>query len=160
MHLKVEAAAQILLGFAFCQTFGAHIPCREPSDAELESMLSHHLAPGVSLLAPMEDVLPDQDLKSCPVNVSQTSSRLQDRSASPWSYRVNEDPRRYPRRVLEAYCLCEGCLVDRQEDRSVQSEPFYQEVPVLQKSGRCEAGQYVYQPSHLQVAQFCICTFP
>ncbi|CAM5152961.1 unnamed protein product, partial [Eretmochelys imbricata] len=86
MHLKVEVAAQILLGFAFCQMFGTHIPCREPSDAELESMLSRLLAPGVSLLAQMEDVLPDQDLKSCPVNVSQTSSRLQDRSASPWSY--------------------------------------------------------------------------
>lgn len=62
--------------------------------------------------------------------------------------------------MVEAYCLCEGCLIDQKEDRSVRSEPFYQEVPVLQKSGQCEAGQYVYQPSLLQVAQFCICSFP
>ncbi|XP_067410768.1 interleukin-17D-like isoform X2 [Emydura macquarii macquarii] len=160
MQLKVELAAQILLCLAVGQTLGAHIPCQEPSDAELQSMLSRHLAPGVGLLAPTEAVLPGQALKSCPVNVSQTSSRLQDVSTSPWAYRVNEDPRRYPRRMVEAYCLCEGCLIDQKEDRSVRSEPFYQEVPVLQKSGQCEAGQYVYQPSLLQVAQFCICSFP
>ncbi|XP_074867902.1 interleukin-17C-like [Carettochelys insculpta] len=160
MQLNLEVAAHLLLAFACCQTLGAHLPCREPSDAELEAMLSHQLAPGLSILAPLEGVWPDRDLKPCPVNVSQTSPHLRDMSTSPWSYRVNEDPQRYPRQLLEAYCLCEGCLVDRQEDRSGLSKPFLQEVLVLQKSGLCKGGRYVYQPHRLQVAQFCICIFP
>uniref|UniRef100_A0A8C4WMF8 Uncharacterized protein n=1 Tax=Gopherus evgoodei TaxID=1825980 RepID=A0A8C4WMF8_9SAUR len=74
------------------------------------------------------------------------------------SNRVNEDLRRYPRRVLEAYCLCEGCLVDRQEDRSVQSEPFYQEVPVLPFANlvsSCGGRDLGYSQVGLAVFQLC-----
>ncbi|XP_075757622.1 interleukin-17D-like [Pelodiscus sinensis] len=159
MQLRVEVAAHIVLGFACCRALGAHLPCQEPSEAALEAVLSRHQAPG-SFLAPPEEEWPERAPKLCPANASQTSPRLQDRSASPWSYRVNEDPRRFPRRLLEAYCLCEGCLTGRREDRAVRSEPFLQEVLVLQNSGRCKAGRYVYQPHRLPLARFCVCTFP
>ncbi|KYO44607.1 interleukin-17D isoform X2 [Alligator mississippiensis] len=160
MQLQVKVTAQVLLCLVFRHTFSAHIPCQEPSDAELESILNPYLASGASLLAQTDEVLPDEELKACPVNVNQTSSRLQDKSTSPWSYRVSEDPNRYPQKIVEAYCLCKGCLVNGQEDKAVNSEPFYLEVPVLQKSNQCKRGQYVYQPNHLQVAQFCFCSFP
>ncbi|XP_075428035.1 interleukin-17D-like [Ascaphus truei] len=155
----MELLTVILLGLTLTQCLGEHVRCKDPSEEHQRLKLSR-VAPDAHMLLNKEDIVPDVTLKKCPQNVNHSSELIQDRSISPWSYRVNEDPNRYPRRLTEAYCLCKGCIsTHNKEHNSVVSEPFYKEVPVLQKASKCKKGRHVYKLRYVKVAQFCICRF-
>ncbi|KAK7912704.1 hypothetical protein WMY93_012915 [Mugilogobius chulae] len=94
-------------------------------------------------------------------------SRLHMRALSPWTYRVNRDERRFPRDILEAHCLCSGCILqgahqDRpHEEHDYNSVPVYAHVPVLNKN-RCagRTDKYRLTKSRLRVPVACVCAAP
>ncbi|KAM4623257.1 interleukin-17D-like [Discoglossus pictus] len=151
---------QILLVLALTctQCLCNHQKCKDPSEESLRLKLSR-LVPDTQLLN-KQDIVPDQELKRCPRNVNHTAKLIQDRSISPWSYRINEDLNRYPRQIIEAYCLCKGCISTHNKGQNtVVSKPFFKEVGVLHRSSKCKKGRYVYKLRYIQIAQFCICQF-
>ncbi|XP_029467952.1 interleukin-17D-like [Rhinatrema bivittatum] len=157
MLLKVEVLAWVAMTTTFNLCLGKHAPCRDPSEEDLEAQIGR-LAAGYYSLVEKLNIIPDKELKKCPRALNQTSDLIQDRSTSPWSYRVNEDLERYPQRIIEAYCLCKGCFtIPTKEDKSLISEPFFMDVPVLQKTRKCRKGHYVYRLKNVKIAQFCNC---
>ncbi|XP_073411494.1 interleukin-17D-like [Dendrobates tinctorius] len=143
----------LLLSFMMCQ--GQHTRCKDPSEEHLRQKL-HRLSPD-SLLLSKSDHLSEAKMKKCPTSVNTSSELIQDRSISPWSYRINKDLNRYPQKIVEAYCLCKGCVTSKES--SMVSEPFYKEVGVLYKSLKCKKSRYVYKLRYIRIAQFCICRF-
>ncbi|XP_044153901.1 interleukin-17D-like isoform X1 [Bufo gargarizans] len=143
----------LILSCTLCQ--GHRIRCKDPSEEHLKQKYQR-LSPE-SLLISKTDYVPDVKMKRCPTSVNVSSELMQDRSISPWSYRINEDMNRYPREIVEAYCLCKGCVTSKES--SMVSEPFYREVPVLYKSSKCKKSRYVYKLRSIRIAQFCICRF-
>ncbi|XP_030067808.1 interleukin-17D [Microcaecilia unicolor] len=160
MLLKVAVVTWVIMTVTFHSCLGKHTPCQDPSEENLEAQIGR-LAPAYHLLVEKENITPDRELKKCPNALNQTSDLIQDTSISPWSFRVNEDPERYPRKITEAYCLCKGCfMTPNEEDKSLISEPFLMRVPVLQKTRRCVHGHYKYRLTYVKVAQFCNCHLP
>ncbi|XP_066542753.1 interleukin-17D [Hoplias malabaricus] len=80
-------------------------------------------------------------------------------SISPWAYRINHDPARYPRFLPEAYCLCRGCLIgpNRQESEQYRSMPVYIPTAVLKRTGSCVGGRHSYIESYVSVPVGCTC---
>ncbi|KAM4692454.1 interleukin-17D-like [Rhinophrynus dorsalis] len=155
--MKVLLSLILVLTWIHCQ--GHRIQCKDPSERYLRMKLSR-VAPDAFLNLIKEDITPDVELKKCPVSVNHTSELIQDRSISPWSYRINEDLKRYPQEIIEAYCLCEGCISSHNKGKnSLISVPFYKDVLVLHKTNKCKKGKYVYKQRYIKVAQFCICQF-
>ncbi|XP_069808268.1 interleukin-17D-like [Dendropsophus ebraccatus] len=150
---KLMLPVVLILSFTICQ--GQRVRCKDPSEEHLRQKL-HRLSPD-SLLLSNSEYIPDIKKKKCPSSVNISSELMQDRSISPWSYSINEDMNRYPREIVEAYCLCKGCVTSKES--SMVSEPFYKEVAVLYKSSKCKKSRYVYKLRFIRVAQFCICRF-
>ncbi|KAM9709395.1 interleukin-17D [Menidia menidia] len=80
-------------------------------------------------------------------------------SVSPWAYRISYNPSRYPRRIPEAYCLCEGCLLGPSGAQSprFQSQPVYAPAVVLRRTGACLGGRHAYAEVYVSVAVGCTC---
>nr|XP_033818693.1 interleukin-17B-like isoform X2 [Geotrypetes seraphini] len=157
MLIKVEMIIWVAVTVTCHLCLGRHTPCRDPSEEDLEAQIGHRV-PAYHLLIEKENITPDRELKKCPNALNQTSDLIQDTSISPWSFRVNEDPERYPRKIIEAYCLCKGCFTaPTEQDKSLISEPFLMSVPVLQKTRRCVKGHYKYRLRYVKIAQFCNC---
>ncbi|XP_053549151.1 interleukin-17D [Bombina bombina] len=149
----------LVLALAWSLCLCNHIRCKDPSEENLRTKLLR-LAPDAKLLLNTQDIIPDQERKKCPRNVNHTSELIQDRSISPWSYSINEDLNRYPQRIIEAYCLCKGCIsTHNKQQNSVVSEPFYKKVHILMRSSKCKKGRFVYKLREIKIAQFCICRF-
>ncbi|KAJ0056685.1 hypothetical protein NL108_012118 [Boleophthalmus pectinirostris] len=89
------------------------------------------------------------------------------RALSPWTYRLNRDQRRFPRDILEARCLCEGCILQRahedrpHEEHTYNSVPVYTHVLVLYKT-RCARQPHKYRLTKrmLRVTVGCTCVMP
>ncbi|KAG8565263.1 hypothetical protein GDO81_012773 [Engystomops pustulosus] len=143
----------LILSFTLCQ--GHRSRCKHPSEDNLRQKL-YRILPDPYLLDRSEHI-PDVKMKKCPTSVNTSSELIQDRSISPWSYRINEDLNRYPRQIVEAYCLCKGCVTSKES--SMVSEPFHKDIPVLYKSSKCKKSRYVYKLRYIKVAHFCICRF-
>lgn len=150
---KLILPVVLILSFTMCQ--GQRMRCKDPNEEHLRQKL-YRLSPE-SLFLSKSDNIPDLKMKKCPTSVNTSSEMMQDRSISPWSYRINEDMNRYPREIVEAYCLCRGCVTSKESP--MVSEPFYKEVPVLYKSSKCKKSRYVYKLRYIRIAQFCICRF-
>lgn len=145
--------------FSWAQSHGSHTRCKQPSQEHLEHRLRRLSFDDIPYLN-KQDITPDITLKNCPMSVNHSSDLIQDRSISPWSYRINKDENRYPQKILEAYCLCKGCISPyNKQTTSMVSEPFYKEVPVLIKTSKCKREKLVYKLRRIKVAQFCICRF-
>ncbi|CAM9487751.1 unnamed protein product [Lampetra planeri] len=171
VHLQLVLLLVVLLGScdAAWDSPGKHRggACAEPSDNKLRMQLRKlepTIAPGFggsgenSLLV---DGTEDVQRHSCPSGATGGKGKdIKDRSVSPWSFTVNQDSSRYPRRIKEAYCLCDGCLLghDGQEERSVMSKPFFTSIMVLRRTKRCHHGRYVYKPDLETIALFCTCS--
>ncbi|XP_032834850.2 uncharacterized protein LOC116957042 [Petromyzon marinus] len=89
------------------------------------------------------------------------SSLLRDRSLSPWTYRMNEDPSRVPARLPEAQCLCPGCVdASRQRhDLAWASVPVTAAAGVLRRVP-CALGRVALVPGWVHVAVACTCAAP
>ncbi|XP_018410857.1 PREDICTED: interleukin-17D-like [Nanorana parkeri] len=153
--MKLLLALICILMYMECQG-QRHHRCKDPSEEHLRTKLLRQ-APD-SLLLTRQDNPPDIKMKKCPSSINVSSELMQDRSISPWSYRINENVDRYPPKIVEAYCLCRGCVSSKAN--SMISVPFYKEVPVLYKTSKCKKSRFIYKLRNIRVAQFCICRFP
>ncbi|KAE8576627.1 hypothetical protein XENTR_v10004265 [Xenopus tropicalis] len=155
--MKLLLSLLLALCWASCQ--GNQIKCKDPSEEYLKNKLFRH-APDAQILLFKPDISPDQELRTCPKSVNHSSTLIQERSISPWSYRINENVNRYPKQILEAYCLCKGCISSHNKGQTtVVSVPFDKEVPVLHKTPKCKKGRFVYKLRFIRIAQLCICRF-
>ncbi|XP_007516581.1 interleukin-17A isoform X1 [Erinaceus europaeus] len=65
------------------------------------------------------------------------ASDYHNRSTSPWNYRVDEDPERYPPVILQATCRHMGCVnAEGKVDHHMNSVPIKQEILVLRREPR------------------------
>ncbi|XP_067856360.1 interleukin-17D-like [Heptranchias perlo] len=152
MTLKVEWVVCLVLLSKVSPSHGVQKRCAEPSHKELSRKLDHW-AP-TSVVTSARHLVPGKEFKA---SHSQTS-QIGERSTSPWSYRVNEDKARYPRRLMEAYCLHKGCLgADGHIVESSVSVPYYTRVLVLRRTPRCKRKTHVYKPVEEKIPVFCVC---
>ncbi|XP_063819652.1 interleukin-17D-like isoform X2 [Pseudophryne corroboree] len=151
--MKLLLPFVLILSCTQCQ--GNRMKCKDPSEEHLrQKLLRHYPAYPFDI---MQDSIIDMKKKKCPTSINGTSELKQDRSISPWSFRINEDVNRYPQKIPEAYCLCRGCVTSKES--SMVSEPFYKLVPVMHKTSKCKKGRFVYKVQYIKIAHFCVCRF-
>ncbi|XP_054855732.1 interleukin-17F-like [Eublepharis macularius] len=88
------------------------------------------------------------------------SQDVRNRSLSPWDYRINEDPNRFPYAIAEASCRYTACVdgTGRGLNYGLSSVPIQQEILVLKRK---QAGcQQTYWLEKQLVTVGCTCTFP
>ncbi|MEE6500461.1 hypothetical protein FKM82_003790 [Ascaphus truei] len=102
----------------------------------------------------------------CPNLKSSSSSDsvpLNERSISPWSYRIDIDENRYPQKLAFAECLCSGCIkgISGKENLSLNSVQIYQTMLVLRRKP-CphKASAYTFELEYLKVPVGCTCALP
>ncbi|XP_039456449.1 interleukin-17D [Oreochromis aureus] len=80
-------------------------------------------------------------------------------SISPWAYRISYNPKRYPRYIPEAYCLCKGCLIGPYGEESSQyrSTLVYAPSVILRRTGSCVGGHHSYKEIYVSIAVGCTC---
>ncbi|NXQ46498.1 IL17C protein, partial [Catharus fuscescens] len=105
--------------------------------------------------------------RSCPALAlrSELHSQLQERSISPWRYRIDEDENRYPRRLAFAECLCSGCVDVKtgRETTSLNSVAIQQEMLVLRRKPcprSAGQGRFRLEMEYIQVPVGCTCVLP
>uniref|UniRef100_UPI00398F3852 interleukin-17A-like n=1 Tax=Pristiophorus japonicus TaxID=55135 RepID=UPI00398F3852 len=155
MYLKVEWVVCLVLLSKVSPSNGARKHCAEPSQKQLSRKLDH-LVP-ISAVTSAQHLRPGKVFKASHRHTSQ----IGERSTSPWAYRVNEDEARYPRRLMEAYCLHTGCLgPDGHLDDTVMSVPYYTNVLVLRRSSKCKHKTHIYKLTEEKIPVFCVCVMP
>ncbi|XP_054856251.1 interleukin-17C [Eublepharis macularius] len=92
-------------------------------------------------------------------------SGIHERSISPWSYEVNVDEDRYPRRLAFAHCLCKGCIDVKtgRETTSLNSVRVFQEMMVLRRKPckhNAEAAGFTLEVEYIKVPVACTCVLP
>ncbi|TFJ97323.1 Interleukin-25 [Platysternon megacephalum] len=86
------------------------------------------------------------------------------RSIAPWRYREDCDSARFPRRLLQAECLCPHCVSlapPHLQDRRGNSVPVNTNTTVYYRRP-CpgQAGAYFLEPRLYPLAVACICVVP
>ncbi|XP_053257894.1 interleukin-17C [Podarcis raffonei] len=104
---------------------------------------------------------------TCPdLKVQGTLNReIHERSISPWTYRIDEDEDRYPRKLSIAECLCKGCIDVKtgQEVTSLNSVPVFQNMMVLRRKPcqhNDEAAGFTFEVKYIDVSVACACVLP
>lgn len=74
-------------------------------------------------------------------------------------FRISYDPKRYPRYIPEAYCLCKGCLIGPHGEESSQyrSTLVYAPSVILRRTGSCVGGRHSYTEIYVSIAVGCTC---
>ncbi|XP_020372410.1 interleukin-17D-like [Rhincodon typus] len=152
MYFQVEWVVYLVLLSKVHLSSGVQKRCAEPSNKELSRKLNDCVpASGVSSARHLEPG------KAFYVS-HQHTAQIGERSTSPWSYRINEDRARYPRKLMEAYCLHKGCLgPDGLIDNTVMSVPYHTSVFVLRRTHRCKHKTYIYKLVEEKIPVFCVC---
>ncbi|NXT83491.1 IL17F protein, partial [Zapornia atra] len=84
---------------------------------------------------------------------------VRNRSLSPWDYRLDEDPSRFPQVIANAECRFSGCVNPLgQEDHSFNSVPIQQEILVLRREQRGCLTTYRLEKKVITVG--CTCATP
>ncbi|KAM8976769.1 interleukin-17D [Pelodytes ibericus] len=80
-------------------------------------------------------------------------------SISPWAYRITYNPKRYPKYIPEAYCLCTGCLTGPygEENLNFRSTPVYMPTVILKRTSMCAGGRSVYVEDYITIPVGCTC---
>ncbi|XP_036414676.1 interleukin-17D [Colossoma macropomum] len=139
-------------------------PCAGLPEELLEQMFGRMSVGVLSAFSHTLQLVPGTQNLSCPSTarrspngVSRTPVNLL--SLSPWAYRINHDPARYPRSLPEAYCLCRGCLTgpNGEESEQFRSVPVYIPTAVLKRTGSCLGGRHSYIESYVSVPVGCTC---
>uniref|UniRef100_A0A3Q0RC81 Interleukin 17d n=1 Tax=Amphilophus citrinellus TaxID=61819 RepID=A0A3Q0RC81_AMPCI len=104
----------------------------------------------LNLTCPTTSRIPTDRKTRLPVNLL---------SISPWAYRISYDPKRYPRYIPEAYCLCKGCLIGSygQESTQYRSTLVYAPSVILRRTGSCVGGRHSYTEIYVSIAVGCTC---
>ncbi|KAI1904562.1 hypothetical protein AGOR_G00006910 [Albula goreensis] len=99
---------------------------------------------------------------SCSNFKLQTSSAdYNNRSVSPWRYRIDHDEERFPSRIAVAECLCEGCVINGEENRSYNSVLVKRSQLVLKRI-KCPLNpdMYSFKVTMVKVPVACTCLRP
>ncbi|XP_060686731.1 interleukin-17A-like [Hemiscyllium ocellatum] len=81
------------------------------------------------------------------------------RSVSPWIYRLDHDPNRYPVIIRRAECVSSHCLnSEGKEDLNLNTRLVKQEMIVLKKEGH--ENRITYRAELVMVPVACICVLP
>ncbi|XP_078092294.1 interleukin-17A-like [Mustelus asterias] len=155
MYFKVKWVVCLVLLSKVDASNGAQRRCAEPSDKQLSNELDYRVPTAAMISA--KHLKPGRAFNTSHMHTSQ----IGERSTSPWSYRVNEDKARYPRQLMEAYCLHKGCFgPDGRMDNSVMSVPYHTNVLVLRRTMRCKRKIYIYKLAEEKIPMFCVCVVP
>ncbi|NXD13748.1 IL17C protein, partial [Nothocercus nigrocapillus] len=92
-------------------------------------------------------------------------SETNERSISPWRYRIDEDEDRYPRKLAFAECLCRGCVDVKtgRETAALNSVAIHQTMMVLRRKpcpGPGGHGLFTLEVDYIRVAVGCTCVLP
>ncbi|XP_060692138.1 interleukin-17D-like [Hemiscyllium ocellatum] len=152
MYFKVEWVVCLVLLSKVHPSSGAKKLCAEPSNKELSWKLNNQVP--LSGMSSARHLEPGKAFNT----YHQHTAQIGERSTSPWSYRINEDQARYPRKLMEAYCLHKGCLgPDGLIDNTVMSVPYHTSVLVLRRTRRCKHKTYIYKLVQEKIPVFCVC---
>ncbi|NXX77508.1 IL17C protein, partial [Urocolius indicus] len=96
---------------------------------------------------------------------AQLRSEHNERSISPWRYRIDEDENRYPRKLAFAECLCSGCVDVKtgRETSSLNSVPIHQTMMVLRRKPcprPAAHGLVTFEVDYIRVPVGCTCVLP
>ncbi|XP_072918201.1 interleukin-17A-like [Hemitrygon akajei] len=145
--LQVEwLVCLVLLSVAVPSIIARH-SCVEPGEKHLLKKLKHWGSNALQFIPGKE------------FNASHSLTfRIGEQSTSPWSYRINEDSARYPRKLMEAYCLHKGCIgADGNINNSISSVPYHTSIIVLRRMSKCKHKTYIYKIAVEKIALFCNC---
>nr|XP_005504912.1 interleukin-17C [Columba livia] len=92
-------------------------------------------------------------------------SEPNERSISPWRYRIDEDENRYPRKLAFAECLCSGCVDVKtgRETTSLNSVAIHQTMMVLRRKPcprPAGPGLVTFEVDYIRVPVGCTCVLP
>ncbi|XP_054898973.1 interleukin-17C [Poeciliopsis prolifica] len=115
---------------------------------------------------PPPDSIPTRNSSSeCPLDLFRlgASGSKENRSLSPWTYIIVEDPDYYPQAYTQAVCLCKGCIMSRNGE--VIDNEDYNSVNVTAsrvfiKRIKCQEGGYRLKPETREVNVGCTCVRP
>ncbi|XP_050167599.1 interleukin-17C [Myiozetetes cayanensis] len=106
-------------------------------------------------------------LHACPALQPRASLRSEpnERSISPWRYRIDEDENRYPRKLAFAECLCSGCVDVKtgRETTSLNSVTIHQTMMVLRRKPcphPAGLGLVTFEVDYIKVPVGCTCVLP
>ncbi|XP_071403141.1 interleukin-17C [Centroberyx affinis] len=146
----------LLFGLLFVPVLTSKFPCYEEQDLEEKAqrkLNSHYPQPP----EPARLSQSQADAPVCPVELYQQSVDISDRSLSPWRYIYDTKEDRFPRTFAVAQCLCEGCIMRKEENMDYNSVPITQSRVVLKKE-LCEDGRtYRLVPVSESVVVGCTC---
>ncbi|KAM4017371.1 interleukin-17C [Anomaloglossus baeobatrachus] len=157
-----------------------HIHCF--SDNELENSPSevvHHFVSGkmrwdtytaVNMVRHLEDSERRRKRRkrtpaaTCPkLEKLKTGTSLNERSISPWTYRIDTDESRYPQKLAFAQCLCNYCINSESgaETKSLNSVLVKQTMLVLRKKS-CphDSALSTFSLEYISVPVACTCSVP
>uniref|UniRef100_A0A8B9ICC8 Interleukin 17C n=2 Tax=Anser TaxID=8842 RepID=A0A8B9ICC8_9AVES len=105
--------------------------------------------------------------RACPALQLRAGLRSEpnERSISPWRYRIDEDENRYPRKLAFAECLCDGCVDVKtgRETTSLNSVAIHQTMMVLRRKP-CPRpsgpGLVTFEVDYIKVPVGCTCVLP
>ncbi|NXU48779.1 IL17C protein, partial [Turnix velox] len=88
-----------------------------------------------------------------------------ERSISPWRYRIDEDEHRIPRRLAVAECLCSGCVDVKtgRETTSLNSVAIHQNMMVLRRKPCPRSSNpalVTFELDYIRVPVGCTCVLP
>ncbi|XP_074864944.1 interleukin-17C [Carettochelys insculpta] len=108
-----------------------------------------------------------RQVEGCPVLQLQASldSEPNERSLSPWRYRIDEDENRYPPKLAFAECLCKGCIDVKtgRETTSLNSVLLSQTMMVLRRTPcptSARPGSFTFEVDYIEVPVGCTCVLP
>ncbi|NXK91002.1 IL17 protein, partial [Formicarius rufipectus] len=90
---------------------------------------------------------------------TKVSLDVSSRSLSPWDYRIDEDPNRFPQVIADAECRHSRCLSPAGElDHGLNSIPIKQEILVLRREQK--GCQQSYRLEKKLITVGCTCAMP
>ncbi|NWR56195.1 IL17C protein, partial [Bucorvus abyssinicus] len=105
--------------------------------------------------------------RACPALQLRAGLRSEpnERSISPWRYRIDEDENRYPRKLAFAECLCSGCVDVKtgRETTSLNSVAIHQNMMVLRRKPCPWPGGHglvTFDVDYIRVPVGCTCVLP
>ncbi|NXN14026.1 IL17C protein, partial [Indicator maculatus] len=105
--------------------------------------------------------------RTCPALQLRAGLRSEpnERSISPWRYRIDEDEHRYPHKLAFAECLCSGCIDVKtgRETTSLNSVAIHQNMMVLRRKPcphPAGHGLVTFEVDYIRVPVGCTCVLP
>ncbi|XP_068007012.1 interleukin-17C [Melanerpes formicivorus] len=105
--------------------------------------------------------------RACPALQLRAGLRSEpnERSISPWRYRIDEDQHRHPPKLAFAECLCSGCIDVKtgRETTSLNSVAIHQNMMVLRRKPcprPAAHGLVTFEVDYIRVPVGCTCVLP